>query len=322
MTEQDDQHVTTETLNDDYDSPWKKAIERYFPEFMEFYFPDAHAQIDWSKEYVFLEQELQAVTHDAELGKRLADKLVRVTLRNGSDSLIYIHVEVQGSWEAKFPKRIFTYNYRLYDRYDCPIASLVVLADENAQWKPTSFGFEVLGCKHTIEFPVAKLTDYHDKVEELLASKNVFALITAAHILTQQTRKNNQERYAAKIRLVRILYGLHWEKQRIIDLFTVIDWLMKLPEWLNTKVWHEIVTIEGSEKMEYVTSVERFGIAKGRVEGESKLLKRLLERRFGTLPSWASDKINSAVEQDLECWGDAVLTAPTLDAVFNKDTTH
>ena len=47
--------------NDQYDSPWKEAIERYFPEFMALYFPDASAEIDWSKEHVFLDQELRAV---------------------------------------------------------------------------------------------------------------------------------------------------------------------------------------------------------------------------------------------------------------------
>ena len=33
---------------DKYDSPWKEAIEHYFPEFMAFYFPDAYDGIDWS----------------------------------------------------------------------------------------------------------------------------------------------------------------------------------------------------------------------------------------------------------------------------------
>ncbi len=47
-----------ESKNDHYDSPWKEAIERYFPEFMTFYFSDAYALIDWSKEHVFLDQEL------------------------------------------------------------------------------------------------------------------------------------------------------------------------------------------------------------------------------------------------------------------------
>ncbi|MFI3221432.1 MAG: hypothetical protein QX191_00185 [Methylococcaceae bacterium] len=125
----------------------------------------------------------------------------------------------------------------------------------------------------------------------MLALDNAFALITAAHILTQQTRKENQARYEAKLRLVKILYQRQWDKQRVIDLFIVIDWLMKLPEWLEQQVWHEIETIEESEKMQYITSVERIGIAKGRGEGESKLLRKQLEHRFGALPTWAIDKL-------------------------------
>ena len=90
MAKQDDEHIVSmETFNDDYDSPWKEAVEHYFPE--------AYAEIDWSKEHVFLDQELRAVVQDAELGKRFVDKLVRVTLLNGEENWIYIHIEVQGT---------------------------------------------------------------------------------------------------------------------------------------------------------------------------------------------------------------------------------
>ncbi len=66
--------------------------------------------------------------------------------------------------------------------------------------------------------------------------------------------------------------------------------------------------------MQYITSVERIGIAKGRLEGlvegrlegESKLLRKLLELRFGALPTWAINKLNSVSEQNLEAWGEAV----------------
>ncbi len=82
-------------------------------------------------------------------------------------------------------------------------------------------------------------------------------------------------------------------------------------------------TIEEHKNMKYVTSVERIGIAKGRVEGrlegESKLLKKLLERRFGALPAWAIELLSNASEPALEAWGEAVLSAPTLDAVFHTE---
>lgn len=56
--------------NDDYDSPWKEAVEHYLPQFLAFFFPVAYAVIDWAKGYAFLDQELQAVVQDAELGRR------------------------------------------------------------------------------------------------------------------------------------------------------------------------------------------------------------------------------------------------------------
>jgi len=71
---------------------------------------------------------------------------------------------------------MFTYNYRLFDRYARPIASLAVLADEDAGWRPDHYGFEVLGCRHTLEFPVVKL---------------IFALVTVAHLRTRQTKNDH-----------------------------------------------------------------------------------------------------------------------------------
>jgi len=109
-------------------------------------------------------------------------------------------------------------------------------------------------------------------------------------------------------------------------LFKVIDWLMTLPVWLETQIWQAIETIEEHKSMKYITSVERIGIAKGIkqgiAKGESKLLKRLLERRFGALPAWATEKLSNATEPALDAWGEAVLTAPTLEAVFNSDATQ
>ena len=61
---------------DDYDSPWKRALETFFPDFLAFFFPDAHADIDWVEGYQFLDKELQQVARDAELGRRFADVLV------------------------------------------------------------------------------------------------------------------------------------------------------------------------------------------------------------------------------------------------------
>ncbi len=63
---------------DDSDSPWKEALECYFREFAEFFFPNMACDVDWKKGYDFLDKEFQQIVRESEHGRRLADKLVRV----------------------------------------------------------------------------------------------------------------------------------------------------------------------------------------------------------------------------------------------------
>ena len=335
MTKQNNEHIdNTEVLNDDYDSPWKDAVEHYFPEFMAFYFPEAYDCFDWSLGYTFLEQELRSVIHDAALGKRFVDKLAQLKHKNGDESWIYVHIEVQASKDSDFAKRMFTYNYRIFDRYNLPVGSFAVLADDHPHWQPDRFGYEVGGSRHYLEFPVAKLLHYADQIELLLASDNPFALVTAAHLQTRATRGKNSERYHVKFTLMRTLLRKGWASDKIRPLLKVLDWMLYLPAEMDKQLWQNIQQTEGETVMAYVTSIERIGIEKGvqqgllqglqqgLQQGESKLLRKQLERRFGVLPTWASDKLKSATEQDLDSWGEAVLTAPSLDAVFDNGVTH
>jgi predicted transposase YdaD len=126
----------------------------------------------------------------------------------------------------------------------------------------------------------------------------------------------------------KLLYERNWDKQRIIDLFGVIDWLMQLPTDLEQRLLHEVYTLERNVSMPYVTSAERFGIEKGqegqegrqegRQEGEAALLKRLLARRFGALPDAVQVRLTTADVDQLEEWAIKVLDAESLDEVFDQ----
>ena len=267
--------------SDNYDSPWKEAIEHYFPEFMAFYFPDASAAIDWAKKYFFLDKELLAIVPEAEVSNRVVDKLVQVELLQGTVHWLYIHLEVQSTRQSDFAKRMFVYNYRIFDKYDKPVASFAILADRHRHWRPNSYGFAFAGSKHTLEFSIVKLIDYEPKIDELLTLDNAFGLITAAHLLTQQTRKKNEERYNAKLRLIRLLYERKWERKRIVELLRVIDWFLALPKELRQKLKTEIYRIEEHQKMKYVTSFERDALEEGFEKGlEKGMEKGLLQGRL------------------------------------------
>ena len=316
------------SASDDYDSPWKMAITRYFSEFMAFFFPAAHAAIDWTRAPVFLEQELVQLQRDAAVGRRLADKLVPVVLRDGAEQWVLIHLEVQGRRERHFAERIFTYHYRIYDRHRRPVASLVLLADRHAGWRPASFGYSVLGCALRLDFPVVKLSDFAGRLEQLLLDANPFALVTAAHLLTLASKGQAAARAAHKWRVIRLLMMKKWPRERIIDLIFVIDWLMRLPVELELALTNNIAQLEREDGMPYITSFERVGLRRGlqegrqegrhegRHEGQRVMLRALLTHRFGALPDEADAMINQADSEVLLAWSVAQIDAPTLAAVF------
>ena len=58
------------TPNANFDQPWKEAIEDYLEQFLEFFFPQVHALVDWSRGYESLDKELQQISPGAESGER------------------------------------------------------------------------------------------------------------------------------------------------------------------------------------------------------------------------------------------------------------
>jgi hypothetical protein len=128
-------------FTDEQDSPWKEVLEAYFEAFLAFFFPGAHDEIDWSRAHVFLDQELHKLVRHAVLGPRAVDKLVRVWLHGGEEAWVLIHVEVQSHPDASFAERMYVYHYRVFDHYHQRVASLAILADERASFRPSGFSY-------------------------------------------------------------------------------------------------------------------------------------------------------------------------------------
>ena len=127
----------------DYDSPWKEALDFFFEAFLELFFPQAYADIDSSRGWESLDKELQQIAPEAEIGRRSVDKLVKVWLKSGQEQWVLVHVEVQMSEEARFPWRMYVYNYRSFDKYNKQVASFAVLGDDNPHWRPQSYGYQL-----------------------------------------------------------------------------------------------------------------------------------------------------------------------------------
>ena len=186
---------------------------------------------------------------------------------------------------------MFTYNYRLFDRYTRPVVSLAVLGEGRGE-TAGHFGYGRWGGETCFTFPTVCLNDYCDRSAELAASVNPFAVIVQTHLQAQATASDPVTRYRGKLELVKSLYRRGWERQDILELFRVIDWLLQLPAALDDQLWTALQDHEEVTTMRYVTSVERIGIRKGMEKGmekglqqglnsERRALLRLIRRRFG-----------------------------------------
>jgi hypothetical protein len=282
----------------DFDSPWKIALEQYFEPFMAFFFPQAHADIDWDRGYEFCDKELQQVVRDAELGRRWVDKLVKLYRRDGEETWILVHIEIQSQEESLFPRRMFVYNYRLFDRYKRVVVSLAILGDERSTWRPDRFGYQLWGCQVGFQFPIVKLLDYKQQWEMLETSDNPFATVVMAHLKAQETRYDESDRKSWKLYLTRRLYEKGYQREDILNLFRVIDWMIQLPQELEQEFWQAIEQYETEKRMPYITSVERMGIAQGTIKGRREAIIEVLETRFGTVPQTIFTQLEQMTDID------------------------
>ena len=58
------------------------------------------------------------------------------------------------------------------------------------------------------------------------------------------------------------------------------------------------------------------GHQEGHLEGERGLLRRQLTRRFGPLPAWAEQQLDTADAATLEQWGLRLLEATSMEDMF------
>jgi hypothetical protein len=288
----------------EHDTPWKEIIESLFPRFIEFFFPDAYAEIDWNRAPAFMDKELQQVARGSSTGRRYVDKLVKVWTTGGEEAWVLIHIEVQGQRDKGFPKRMFVYHYRLFDRYASLVASFVVLADDDRNWRPDEYRHSLWGVEAGLKFRTAKLADYWERWEELEKSRNPFAAVVMAHLKSQETNRNEAQRLRSKIILAKMMYRRGYKRREVLELFRFIDYVLALPEELELEYERELAEFEEGQKVTYLSRFERRGMQRGLEQGIAQGLEQgqiasaraaiveVLATRFEKVPNKVAGQLN------------------------------
>ena len=285
---------TAQTINQD--ALWKNVIWEAFEDFIIFFEPNLHREIDFEKPIDFLQQELFKEIIKKKKGTVHADQIIKVHLKSGEEKWILIHIEVEGAPNEGFPKRMFRYFYRIFDKYDREIVAFAVLTDSSNHNRYDAFNYNYFGTTLHYAYNVRKVSDYSD--EALEQSNDLFSKVMLAAKYLHKTKDKEEARYQAKQKLMRDLLSMkEHSKESIRAVFYFIDYLLQLPKSLTEKLVEQVRPIlqeEGYRMLQYnkgepsPTLAELMaarhgegleqGLEQGLVEGAERERERLIFR--------------------------------------------
>jgi len=163
--------------------------------------------------------------------------------------------EVQHRSEPAFPERVYLYNCRIFDVYRRGVVTLAILADTDSNWRPNQYERQALGCRARLDFPICKLLNLVLNEARLRGSAEPAAAVVLANWAVQQAGRDGERRLALKWDLTRRLFEIGLKKADILELYRLIDWLMKLPPGLEARFRQQVCEYERQQNMPYVTSM-------------------------------------------------------------------
>ena len=193
---------------------WKGIIEELCDDFLLYFYPDDFDTFDIERGIEFLDKELEQLFPTSKEKPRHVDKLLKIYLKNGSERWILVHVEVQGNPDPLFDKRIYIYNYRIFDRYDQMVSSVAIFTDSNKKYHPKEYKSSFLGTEISFKFKTYKVLEQDLKI--LRASNNPFAtVIETAYLALKKGKIDDDSLYDLKIDLVRRMFKKNFSKNKI-----------------------------------------------------------------------------------------------------------
>ncbi|MFD2131629.1 Rpn family recombination-promoting nuclease/putative transposase [Pseudogracilibacillus auburnensis] len=155
-----------------HDLLFKQLINEFFEEFLEAFFPEFHAQIDF-QHITPIPEEIFTNLIDGEV--RRLDIAVKVKWKE-TDTLIIIHIEPQSYEQKTFNNRMFKYFSLLYNKFHKPIIPIAVFSyDEN--WEEDVFNMQFLHLK-VLHFQYLKIHLRKQNWRKFMKKDNPICCIT------------------------------------------------------------------------------------------------------------------------------------------------
>jgi hypothetical protein len=315
----------TEVARTLHDRIFKEFLHRFLPEFLNLFFPEEAAKLDFSS-LLFLDQELVVNLPGQTL--RITDVVAEIATHDGEPEVIIVHLEVEGRDKRTVPQRMFEYYTLLRLLRQKEVLPLALLLTPNVggiswpTYQETLFGRQLV----TFQYGQVGLRDLSS--EAYLGANPVAAALA---VLMQPERESQTAVKLAGLRTVidsQLTVGDKLFLIDIIETYLPTSALTNAEEevmeaLLQTELtWRERIAQESEfrGKQEGIKEGIKEGIREGVREGKADLLQRLLAAKFGRLPANFTRRLQAVDDTAvLDNLSEQLLTAVTLDDIKFPD---
>ena len=301
-----------------YDQLFKTILEKLLRDFLELFFPEAAARLDFET-LRFVDKEVFANVPEGTV--READVIAKLQTREGKPELVLVHIEVQTEPESDFPHRMFEYYSVLRLHYGIPVFPVVVYlrhgpSSRVAEYRESLFEQELLLFRyHTLALARLPAEEY---VETSPLGAALAALMAAS-----------RNRARLRLSMLERVVGSELDEALKYLLVNVIETFFELSgedaeeyrRLVSGKEYRAVQEVELTWADRLMEKGREEGREKGReegrevgvLEGKRKTLSRLLTAKFGELSDETKARVEVMSSTDLDRVLDRVLTATTLD---------
>ncbi|MFN0103942.1 MAG: DUF4351 domain-containing protein [Bryobacteraceae bacterium] len=235
-------------------------------------------------------------TEQPQIFNHRADLVVRT-----EDGLLH-HVELQAFNESGFELRMLEYYGYLVRFHKQHVAQVVLylgrepLRLECAYTSPSiDFRFEIVNLREYEAGPLLASEDWADNLLALLAKGEPERALEVILPRLRTMKSEDQDRAAGTLILLSGILGM---EEAVSDRLKEVGMI----DVMENKVLGPLIRQQFEQ-----------GEQKGRQEGRQDLLQEQLTEKFGSLPVWVLERLQSASTEDLHTWAKRILGSTTLE---------
>lgn len=293
---------------------------------------EVSARLDWDAL-----QPVPGEFTNKELRGLQADLLFSAPTHDGRTALLYILFEHQSTSDPLMPLRLLTYTTRIWEhwleknksaRTIPPVLSVVLHHSANGWSAPVELtelydadpDFIRAAGPHLPKLQLL-LDDLPAVSDDELRARATSAFVRLVLLLLKHSRDSSDinDRFLRWSQLANEVAGA---STGLEALATMMRYLLHVSKHTTREqVAGMLRSVLGNKKAEHVmmTAGQQLieqGRQEGIEQGQRKILRRQLERRFGELPVAITEQVEAASVSDLERWADQILLANSLDELF------